>query len=260
MANGAVQYRFIDAKMGLTSPSRPGAQNVPLWSTLVGKTPAVGDQCQNGGFLLRCSVSGACAASGVGPTPQYLTDGAATWVLTGAAQPGQSGLEPLNQADYVADPNTGLVPRHELGIIVCGKDYGPNDYGEAEFMYVKLTGATDLVAGDFVVINRFSKTGVQSPAGGYAAGKYFEVGIVMANHKLSATTPSYGWVMVRGVHDGAHVLAAAATVDTILTLSATAGAASQGVANGSLDGSALRVAAANGLATVEIYWPVCAGR
>ncbi len=262
MANGAAFYKFTDEKLGLSSQGAlAGATNVPLWNTLVGTTPAVGTLAQNGGFLLKCSVSGACAANGVGPTPQYLTDNAATWVLTGAAQPGQSGVSPLCGADYLADPITGIVQRHELGLVCLAKDFGPNDYGIGEFMYVKFTGATDIVAGDFVQVNRASKTATQSPTALASANSPVPVGIAMANHKLSATTPSYGWIMIRGVHDGANVTTGG-TAGCCCSLGAAAGRVlgTGYVVNKSIEAAFLLAAAANNVGTVELYWPMASGR
>lgn len=139
--------------------------------------------------------------------------------------------------------------RIELGTIAKGTDKSTNAYGEAEFIYVKFTGT--VVAGDFVLVDRFAKTAVQSPTSA-TKGNY---GLSMA----AQTSGSYGWVMIRGVHDGANVVTGQ-TAGTLLTGTATAGRASSGTANYVLDGTLLKNTASANVGTVELYWPVCSGR
>jgi hypothetical protein len=151
------------------------------------------------------------------------------------------GLSVLTNSDTAA-----VAP---LGTVVRGKDTSTADYGEAEFAYVKFTGT--VVAGDWVLVDRFAKTCVQSPAA-TAKGNY---GISMA----AQSSGTYGWVMVRGVHDGANVVTGQ-TAGTLLTGTATAGRASSGTANYVLDGALLKNTAASNVGTVEIYYPTCSGR
>jgi hypothetical protein len=136
-----------------------------------------------------------------------------------------------------------------LGTTLRGTDA---TYGEAEFIYVKFTGT--VAAGDFVLVDRFAKTAVASPTS-TTKGNY---GLAMAA-QAGATTNCYGWVMIRGVHDGANVVTGQ-TAGTLLTGTATAGRASSGTANYVLDGALLKNTAASNVGTVEIYWPVCSGR
>lgn len=238
----AIRYLPVDGRFG-NSPGN--AKSGPAIKNWAGTTVyAVGDYVENGGFVFKCATAGTSGAS-IGPTPQYLTDGTAVWTFV-ASSTAFTGSEPVQNC--------------ELGYIGYGKDTGSGDYGLGEFMYVKFTGATAIVAGDFVTVDRFGKTCTQLPAGAPGASKFTQVGIAMGSHALNVATPTYGWVMLRGIHDAAKALAGAATTGTTLSGSATAGAVSQAVANYSIDTAVLRAAAANGQAAVEVYWPVCSGR
>jgi hypothetical protein len=77
--------------------------------------------------------------------------------------------------------------RLELGQIVTAKDA---TYGFGEFEYVKFTGT--VVAGDLVIVDRFNKTAIQSPAAA-ASAKGFHCGVAMAaqvsgNYNLDMAT------------------------------------------------------------------------
>jgi hypothetical protein len=233
MANGAVNYKFMDEKLGL-GPGGGSGLAEKAWA--VGITPAVGDIYVNGGFKFRCSVSGATAASGVGPTPQYLVDNACTWVLVGPA---------------AAITGVDATQAQEVGYIALGKDVGPNAYGVGEFQYVKFNGT--VTAGDFVVIDRGAGNTIQASTGN---GKG-SIGIAMC----SAVAGQYGWAMVRGIHDGANV-ASGVAAGTPLYLTATAGRPNGTVVAGNkADGAYERLvaASANNVGTVELEWPAWSG-
>ena len=150
----------------------------------------------------------------------------------------------------------------ELGLVISGQDVATaSPYGEASFMYVKFTGATSIVAGDFVQINRYAATCIQSPATAPGASKTTFYGIAMAAQTLASATPTYGWVMLRGVHDAANV-AGSGTLGNVLYGSGTAGqAATASTSNYILDGTTLRAVGTGASdATVEIDFPICSGR
>lgn len=158
----------------------------------------------------------------------------------------------------LTDGNVGAPPinvsgdttqRIELGQIVVGKD---PTYGFGEFEYVKFTGT--VAAGDLVVVDRFAKTAVQSPAAA-ASAKGLHIGIAMA----AQVANQYGYVMVRGVHDAANV-ATGTAAGSLLSGSATAGRGSTAVANYNIDVATVKTLAASNLATVEMYWPAVNGR
>lgn len=136
-----------------------------------------------------------------------------------------------------------------VGTIVHGKDSSTADYGEAEFQYVKFTGT--VVAGDAVVFDRGAKTCTQA---GTAAAKGC-IGIAMAG----AVAGQFGWVMIRGIHDGANV-ATGVTAGTALGVTATAGRLAATSAGNKVDGAFERVitSAAN-IGTVEFEWPAWTG-
>lgn len=158
----------------------------------------------------------------------------------------------------IADGNVGVPPinvasdttqRIELGQIVVAKD---PTYGFGEFEYVKFTGT--VAAGDLVVVDRFAKTAVQSPAAA-ASAKGLHVGIAMA----AQVANQYGYVMIRGVHDAVNV-ATGTAAGSLLSGSATAGRGSTAVANYNIDVATVKTLAASNLATVEMYWPAVNGR
>lgn len=142
--------------------------------------------------------------------------------------------------------------RIALGSKVKGVDTSSAAYGEGEFEYIKFTGT--VAAGDLVLINRQAKTGVVSPAA--ATKGYF--GIAMA----AQTTGCYGYVMLRGVHDGASVLTGAAVAVAPNYGSAlTAGRITDAVtANYILEGVAIRVTGVLNVGCVEVLYPTCSGR
>lgn len=139
--------------------------------------------------------------------------------------------------------------RAALGQIVVAADA---TYGQGEFEYVKFTGT--VAAGDLVVIDRFAKTCVQSPAAA-ASAKGLSVGIAMG----AQTANCYGWVMVRGIHDAANV-ATGTAAGSLLSGSATAGRGATAVANYNIDVATVKTLAASNLATVEMLWPAVNGR
>lgn len=233
----AVNYKFVDSKAGLSTGGLQGL-NKTRGDWAAATNYLVGDTVQNGGFVYRCSVAGASAA-GPGPSPNTLVDNAATWVLIGPA----SSL-------CVQD----AVQQHELGYIALAEDLSTNVYGIGEFVYVKFTGV--VVAGDWVLFDAQGKTCVQSPAAAPGASKFSKVGISMGNQ----INGSFGWVMVRGVHDQANVTAGG-TVGNLCAGVGTAGRSTTvQTANYIFDGTVLRNAGVVGTGTVELYWPTCSGR
>jgi hypothetical protein len=230
----AVNYKFIDQKVGLSSGGALPL-NATLWAAAT--VYAVGAVVQNGGFLFRCSVAGTSAAAGVtaGPSPTVLADNTVTWVLMIA-------LSSLCQSD--------LTAQHDLGYQAIAKD---DTYGMATFKYVKFTGAC--VPGDFVIIDQQGSTGVVTPAAAPGANKISIIGISMGTQ----ANGTFGWVMIQGVHDQANVTAAL-TVGTVLSGGAVAGRANQAVANYIFEAAVLRNAGVAGKGVVEIYWPTCSGR
>ncbi len=137
----------------------------------------------------------------------------------------------------------------DLGSIVKGRD---PTYGEAEFIYVKFTGTVN--AGDFVIVDRYNKTAIQSPAAA-ANAKGFSVGVAMG----TAAAGQFGLVMIRGVYDVANVVTGTAA-GVLLSGSATVGQASTAVVNFNFDVAVCKTLAAANVAAVELYWPVCNGR
>lgn len=230
-----VCYKPVDLHMGISSPDGVlPAKGYKAWST--SQTWVVGDIVTNGGFAFMCSVAGAGAVAGGGPAPGLLTDNAATWVLLGAISP------------LCAKDTTQQV---ELGSSVCGVD---PTFGTAEFVYVKYGGA--VVAGDFVVLSSSTGKATQLPIAAPGAGKYTLVGIAMGN----GADGTFGWVMVRGVHDYANVTAALTTAQAVTGGGASAGRVNQGVANYYIDGTDLLVAGVAGAGTVLVNYPECGGR
>jgi hypothetical protein len=230
-AQAAVAYKFVDEKLGLSSG---GGLQTGTADWVASTVYAVGNVVRNGGFYYKCSVAGTSASS-IGPSPNTLADNTVTWVLGNSAMP---------------TTTTDTAQAHELGYIALALD---PTYGIGEFIYVKFTGIT--VAGDFVTFDRFNKTATQTAAAAPGANKYLSIGISMG----SQTATSFGWVMIRGVHDQANVTAAL-TTGTVLTGSATAGRCNQAVANYVFDSAVLRGAGVVGTGTVELYWPTCSSR
>jgi hypothetical protein len=236
----ATNYKPIDGKVGISSPGAvpPTAKNwlpstaydVP--GNLTGKPSFV----VNGAFAFQCSVAGTSAAGAQGPTPTLLTDNTVTWVLVGAISP-----------MYAQD----AAPAVELGYIAVAVD---PTYGEGEFLYTKFTGTVH--AGDFVVVDRQGLTCVALPTVAPGASKLSIVGISMGEQLAN----TYGWVMIRGVHDQANVTAALTVGSMFTGGGASAGRVAQATANYLIESAVLRAAGVAGCGTVELYWPVSAGR
>lgn len=146
----------------------------------------------------------------------------------------------------VSGDTTQRIP---LGQVILGRDA---TYGIGEFKYVKFTGT--VVAGDLVVHDQFANTAIQSPAAA-ASAKGLSAGIAMGGQ----TSGCYGFVMIRGVHDGANV-ATGTAAGSLLSGSATAGRGSTGVVNYNIDVATVKTLAAANVATVEMYWPAINGR
>lgn len=138
--------------------------------------------------------------------------------------------------------------QQELGYIAIAKDA---TYGLGEFIYVKFTGT--VAAGDFVFVDRFALTCVQAPT----TATKGNLGISMA----AQVTGQYGWVMIRGVHDGANVVTGV-TAGSLLGGAGVLGRAniSGTVANYTFDSVLAKNTAASNVGIVEIYWPGCSGR
>lgn len=146
----------------------------------------------------------------------------------------------------VTGDTTQRIP---LGQTIIAQDA---TYGQGEFHYVKFTGT--VVAGDFVFFDRYNKTCTQTPA----AATKGNVGLSMA----AQAAGSFGYVMVRGVHDAANVLTGTAiqtngNYGSAITVGRLTSAAT---ANYFLDGVGTKVSGAANVGTVELYWPVCSGR
>jgi hypothetical protein len=148
--------------------------------------------------------------------------------------------------------NSDATQTTQLGTILKGFDTSTAQYGEGEFQYVKFTGAC--VAGDFVLCDRGAKTCVQLSQAAVTATKG-SVGISMATQASGA----YGWVMIRGIHDGANV-ATGVTAGTALGATTTAGRAGSTSATYKLDGAYERViTSASNVGTVGMEWPFASG-
>jgi hypothetical protein len=167
---------------------------------------------------------------------------AVDYKLTG---PSPIGAPPLNVSG-------DLTQRIQLGTRVKGVDQSSAAYGEAEFEYVKFTGI--VAAGDNTLLNGQAKTGVICPAAA-TKGKF---GISMA----AQVANSYGYVMVKGIHDDVAMLTGAAVAYGPTYQSAiTAGKITDAVtANAILERCAIRVTGANSRGCVEITYPECSGR
>lgn len=158
-------------------------------------------------------------------------------------------------ASVLANIDTAATVK--IGSLVKGLDTSTADYGEAEFEYIKYTGSAAIAAGDLVVFDRGAKAGV----GAAQAAAKGCVGIAMA----AVTAPQavagvYGWVLVRGVHDGANI-ATGATAGLPIYLTSTVGRGSGTVAAGfKCDGMFERVStSASNVGVVELEWPVFSG-
>jgi hypothetical protein len=153
---------------------------------------------------------------------------------------------------YASDTTAKVV----LGTTVKGYDSAASAYGEAEFRYVKFTGSAAIVAGDFCAFNGAAFTCIQAST----ATKAHAIGVAMAAQALNTTTPLYGWVMIRGIHDNANIANAVASADNVLGVGATLGRAVATAATVSIPGAINRLQAASGnLGIVELQWPLSLG-
>lgn len=145
--------------------------------------------------------------------------------------------------------------RIALGTIKLGVDQSANGYGEGEFRYVKFTGTVN--PGDFVQVDNAAFTAVQASETAGTPNLYGAISIAMA----AQVSGSYGWVMIRGIHDGANVVSGV-TAGTRLYETTTAGQASGTVVSGcKIDGAFERkvTSSAQNIGTVELVWPVVTG-
>jgi|GEM_PF-4331841 len=148
----------------------------------------------------------------------------------------------ISQSDAVA--------QQEVGYVAIAKD---PTYGLGEFMYCKFTAA--VAAGDLVIMDRFGQATIDAPA----VATKGNFGISMGAQTGAAT---YGWVMIRGVHDGANVLTGSAVAygpnyGSVINAGRITSAVT---ASYIIDTLAIKVSGAANVGTVEIYWPTCSGR
>jgi hypothetical protein len=237
MASGSfvARYQMLDDKVGLSSSNQP--INCPFWTPTT--VYAAGASVINGGFIYS-TVAGGTSAASPGPSPNTLVDNTVTWVLKG---PSSS----LCASDTVA--------QFELGYIADCKDIGLPGYGMGEAIYVKFTGTVN--AGDFCIVDRFDFTCVQLPTAAPGAGKMSVIGVSMGNQAAG----TFGWVLIRGVHDQANLTAAITVGNTVAGGGAVAGrVVTTGTASYAIDSVCVRASGVVGTGTVELYWPYCAGR
>src|SRR5258708_40299061 len=76
------------------------------------------------------------------------------------------GASPIIQVDTVVPAYASDASKMRLGSTSIGVDFGTSNYGEAEFRYIKFTGA--VVAGDIVLSDASGKRGVQAASGAVA--------------------------------------------------------------------------------------------
>lgn len=155
--------------------------------------------------------------------------------------------------------NIDTAPCCKIGSLVKGLDTSSNDYGEAEFEYCKLTSTLAVAAGDFVIFDRGAKTCVGVTQALVTASKGC-IGIQMAATTIAQGTAGvYGWVMARGVHDGANV-ATGVVAGASLGAGTTAGRAIATSAGFKFDGAYERVSTASGnVGVVGLEWPFASG-
>jgi hypothetical protein len=235
IVSGLSNYRFIAGeKIGLTGGPTQPPLGASQWAPAT-VYPA-GAKVVNSGFLYSTVAGGTSAAAVAGgPCPARLTDNTVTWVLQGAVG-----------GPYLV--TTAQV--HELGLVMEMLDSGPNAFGVAEAMYVKFSGTT--VPGDFVTVDRYNFTAAQTAT--------TQRGIVAISLGVGASG-SYGWVLIRGVHDYCNLGNGASTVGAITYESATAGRILTTVSgtNG-VPGIVIKVTGdASNVGAADMYWPVAAG-
>lgn len=141
--------------------------------------------------------------------------------------------------------------RIALGHIIYGRDA---TYGIAEFIYTKFTGT--VAAGDFVLLDQAGLACVQAAQAVKATFLGSLCGVSMA----AQSAGTYGYVMVRGVHDGANV-ASGVTANTQLGLSTTAGRAAATSTGFRIDNATekLVTASVGNLGTVALVWSTSNG-
>ena len=226
----ATTFKPADVQIGTgpatSTPIAPYGYAAPVpWSA--NQTWAALSTCTNAGYLFRTVAGGAGATSGPGPSQANLTDASCTWVA----------VAPLNSI-YGQD-SAATLP---LGTVITG--YSP-DLGEAEFQYIKFTGTT--AAGDFVKVDLYGAAAVQTAA----ATDFGPVAVAMA----SQSSGTYGWVMLRGIHEYANVLSGQ-VAGVALSLTATAGRAGAKAATSVVDGCVNRAtASAANFSVVELRYP-----
>jgi hypothetical protein len=234
IVSGLANYRFIGAKVGLSG----GPTSPPLGTTLWAPATVypAGAMVVNGGLLFNTVAGGTSAAAVAGgPCPTRLTDNTVTWVFKGP----------------VGGPYTvTTTQQHELGLIEEVLDSGPNSFGVGECIYVKFSGTT--VPGDFVAVDRYNFTCVQAST--------TMRGLIGVSMGIGASG-SYGWVMLRGVHDYCNLGNGASTVGAITYECATAGRIlTTASATNGVPGIVIKVTGdATHVGTADLYWPVAGG-
>lgn len=235
IVSGLSNYRFITGtKLGLTGGPVLPPLGASQWAPAT-VYPA-GSKVVNGGFLFSTVAGGTSAAAVAGgPCPLRLTDNTVTWVLQGA---------------YAGPYLVTTSQVHELGLIAEALDSGPNAFGIAEMVYVKFSGTTN--PGDFVVVDRYNFTAAASTT--TARGL---VGVSMG----AGASGSFGWVLIRGVHDACNLGSGASTVGAITYESATAGRIlTTASATNGVPGIVIKVTGdASNVGAADLYWPVAAG-
>lgn len=236
IVSGLSNYHFAGrpGKIGLTGGPILPPLGATQWAPAT-VYPA-GSKVMNGGFLFSTVAGGTSAAAvSAGPAPSRLTDNTVTWVLQGAIG-----------GPYLVK----TVQEHDLGFVDEAIDVGPNSFGTAELMYVKFSGTT--VPGDFVVVDRYNFTAAQVSTGGR--------GLIAISLGAGAAN-SFGWVMVRGVHDACNLGNGASTVNGLTYESATAGRilTTASATNGVI-GILIKVTGdASSLGAADVYWPLAPG-
>lgn len=235
IVSGLSNYRFIEGeKIGLTGGPTQPPLGASQWAPAT-VYPA-GSKVVNGGHLFSTVAGGTSAAAvSAGPCPLRLTDNTVTWVYQGAV--GGPYLVTTSQV-------------HELGLIMDMLDTGPNAFGDAEAIYVKFSGTTN--PGDFVVVDRYNFTAAASTT--TARGL---VGVSLG----AGAAGSFGWVLIRGVHDACNLGNGASTVGAITYESATAGRIlTTASATNGVPGIVIKVTGdASSVGAADLYWPVAAG-
>jgi hypothetical protein len=151
--------------------------------------------------------------------------------------------------------NSDSTAKFTLGTICKGFDTSTSAYGEGEFIYVKFTGAAAIAAGDFVGVDRYAKTAV----GATTSTVLNLIGLAMAAQALNVATPAYGWVMIRGVHDGANVATGVAAGKLAVQASPAGRVIASGGAGNKIDAAINKITSVSNVSTVELIWPTATG-